>query len=207
MATKAAILNSPADMLDYDAELIRTGQCLPIGRMSRVAIGPSADYTPPPNDPIIAKYGRMIDLRNTFLPIAQSLDRTIVLVTSPLLDRDGRVTLPSLPDPTWEPEKWTEDEVKDAVLRDPVKDMPHMVEQRLEDRTNQRLKGTGYMIFQPVLRITYQVELDKKFQPLEWRISFRPDSSGRHCAFLVHEHTGECHFVFGVPSYDGDARG
>jgi len=198
---------TPADLLLYHNELVRTGQYTALGRMSRIAIGPNAKYVPPPADPQIQKFGRLIDLRGQFLPIAQSMDRSMVLVTATLTNSEGRVGLPDLPHPAWAPEQWSEEEVKDSTKRDPKKDQTPMIPQRLEDRTNERLQGTGFLVFQPVLRVTYQVELDKKFQPVEWRISFRPDNAGVHCAFLVHERTGECHFFGGVPVYDGDARG
>jgi hypothetical protein len=206
MSTKTMTMD-PTTLLDYQDELVRTGQFLPLGRMSRVAVGPNADWKPVTNDPIIDKYGRMIDLRGQFLSIGQSLDRTMVLVTAPLINREGRVALPDLPDPTWKPDSWSEEEVKDSTKRDPKKDQARMVEQRLRDRADAKLVGSNIIQFTPVLRITYQVELDKKFQPVEWRISFRPDSSGRHCAFLVDERTGVAHFFGGVPVYDGDSRG
>ena len=209
MATKTMTM-TPADILKFQNDLIRTGQCLPIGRLSRIAIGPHGNYKPPVGDPIIEKYGRMIDLRGNFLPIAQTKDRSMVLITAPLIDRQGRVALPDLPDPTWTPEQWSKEEVEDSTLRDPGKDQPRMVPQRLEDRTSEKLIGSNFLVFQPVLRITYQLELDKKLQPIENRISFRPDPSTNpptFCAFLVDQVNGECHFYGGVPMYEGDARG
>lgn len=205
MATKTVTIG-PAAMLEYRAELVRTGQCTPIGRMSVVAIGPNGNYTPPPNDPVIEMYGRTIFLRGAFLPIAYSLDKTQVLVTAPLVNREGRVALPELKHPKWVAEAWTEEEVVDADKRPASKDTAPMVPQNLTDRTSERMSGSGYLVFQPVERITFQLEVDKKMQPIENKIVFRPDTSGKHCAFLVHERTGECHFLFGIPIWEGDSK-
>src|ERR1700739_957893 len=113
MATKTMTM-TPADILKFQNNLIPTVQCLPIGPLSRIAIGPNGNYKPPVGDPIIEKYGRMIDLRGNFLPIAQTKDRSMVLITAPLIDRPGGVALPDLPDATWTPEPWGKDEVDES---------------------------------------------------------------------------------------------
>lgn len=103
---------TPVDILKYRNELVRTGNYLPIGRMQKISIEPSADWTPPPNDPVIAKFGRLIDLRDRFLPIAQSPDKSMILVTAPMVGRDGRVGLPDVPMPDWTPPAFTHEELE-----------------------------------------------------------------------------------------------
>jgi hypothetical protein len=223
MGTAARNLTmSPADLLTYQNDLVRTGKGLPLGRMRTIAVGDCDTYSPPPGDPYINGYGdqpqrnkrgRMIDLSGQWLPIAQGPDKAMILITAPLRDKNGRVALPDLADPTWRASNWTEDEVTGAVERDPRKDSVRMIPQRLEDRTNDVLEGhPSILVFQPVLRITYQPELVDKdkghgFQPAEWKITFGPDFSGRHCAFTCDLNTGECHFVGGLPTFGGDTRG
>lgn len=213
MSTATTTLKmTPADLLKYRNDLVRTGKYLPLGRMRTIAIGPCSTYKPPANDPIIKIRGRMIDLSGQYLPIAQAPDKAMILVTSTLRDAQGRVALPELADPTWRAADYTPEEATLAVDRPEWKDKVRMLPQRLEDRTNDELEGTGFLVFQPVLRITYQPELVDKdrgnqFQPAEWKIEFRPDVAGVHCAFLCDPRTGECHFFGGLPIFGGDTRG
>jgi len=235
---------TPADLFKYQNDLVRTGKHLPLGRMRTIAVGPCDTYKPPADDPIISGYGsqpqrnargRMLDFSGQWLPIAQAADKSMILVTAPLIRKDGYVGLPDLVDPLWRAADYTEEEAAnpdcDADCRKQWditrtgekvqhvhiqlragKDTPRMIPQRLEDRTNDRLQGTNFLVFQPVLRITYQPEELKagdqhSFKPAEWKIEFRPDMGGVHAAFLVDPTNGECHFFGGVPIFGGDTKG
>jgi hypothetical protein len=241
-----------SDLFDRQNVLVRTGKCVPLGRMRTIAVGPCDTYTPPPADPIISGYGpqpqrnargRMLDFSDQWLPIADAGADSIsgasrILVTVPMIRKDGRVGLPDLVDPLWRAADFSPEEAAnpdcDANCRkqwDIVpdgkgsskrvehkhinlrgdKDKPRLIPQRLEDRTNDRLQGTNFLVFQPVLRITYQPEsltgAKQGFQPAEWKIEFRPDAAGVHAAFLVDPTNGECHFFGGVPIFGGDTKG
>jgi hypothetical protein len=200
-----ALTMTPADVIAYQKELVRTGDYLPVGRMQKISIGPNANYVPPP-DPYIARFGRMIELRNRFLPLGQSRDRSLLLVTAPLPVENGRVVLPDLPDPTWKPADWSPEEVTGAIERDASKDVPRMIPQRLEDRSNERLEGTNMLVFQPVIRVAFQPELGNRLQSTAWTIECLPDPSGKGTAFLVDMKTGECFFFGGRYEFSG-ARG
>jgi hypothetical protein len=198
MASRSSVVtNSPASVLDYQSELIRTGQHLPIGRMQKIAIGYDAEYVPPANDKYIKKYGRMIELRDRLLPLAWSLDKSMLLVPAPLVDRNGVVELPDLPDPDFAPEPWSDEEIENADLRDPKKDRARMISQRLRDRTSTFLEGTQIYVFQPVVRILFQPEIKNRMIGSAWWIDCHADASGAHCAFLVDRLTGQCHFFGG----------
>lgn len=206
MTTAAhALTNSPADIIKWRQDLMRTGQCLPLGRATMISIAPSSDWDMPADaDPFIKKFGRLIDLRPSrdttkgiFLPLAQSVDRSQLLVTAPLLNRDGRVGLPDVPDPDWKPATWTADEISLKSKRDPAKDSPRMLPQRLEDRTRVKLEGTNFLVFQPVISVIFQPEIDKQMEGRLWKIDFLPDAGGTHAAFMVDQRTGECHFFGG----------
>jgi hypothetical protein len=177
--------------------------------------------------------GRLIDLSGQWLPIGQAEDKSMILCTATLRRADGYVGLPDLVDPLWRAADFTEEEAMnpdcdvncrkqwDIVDGKRVphvhielrkgKDNPRLIPQRLEDRTNDRLAGTNFLVFQPVERITYQPEElkagERNFKPAEWKITFSPDLSGTHCAFLVDQKTGECHFFGGIPMFGGDTRG
>jgi hypothetical protein len=240
-----------ADLFDRQTALVRTGKFVPQGRIRTISIGPCASYTPPPDDLIINGWGaqpqrnargRMLDLSDQWLPFADAGADSIsgagrLLVTSPMIRKDGYVGLPDLVDPLWRAPDFSAEEAAnpdcDANCRklwDIVpdgkgktkrvqhvhvnlrgdKDKPRMIPQRLEDRTNDRLQGTNFLVFQPLLNITYQPESltgDKHdLKPAEWRIEFLPDTGGIHSSFLVDPTNGECHFFGGVAHFLGESR-
>jgi hypothetical protein len=244
MTGTATLTMTPADLFKYQNDLARTGKVLPGGRMRTIAIGPCDSYKPPANDPIISGYGaqpqrnargRMLDFSGQWLPFGIAEDKMMLIVTAPLIRKDGYVGLPDLVDPLWRAADFTEEEAAnpdcdvdcrkqvdikpngEKVLHEHIrlradKDTPRMIPQRLEDRTNDRLQGTNFLVFQPVLRVTYQPEDLKTdgqhgFKPAEWKIEFRPDMGGVHAAFLVDPTNGECHFFGGVPIFGGDTKG
>lgn len=221
----ATATQTPADLLSYQRELVRTGNYIALGRMLKISIGPSADYAPP-DDPIIRRWGRMIDFRNYSLPIAQSVDRSIVLVTAPLAGPGGAVHLPDLPDPDWKRPELTREEIegrevkqvvdgreyttRQPVAPDPAKHSPPMLVQKLTDRCEQMdgrpgvMAGTDFLMFQPVLRVVFQPEIEKRLTSTAWILNFcGPDGSllldmeRRCCSLLVDHKTGECHFFGG----------
>jgi hypothetical protein len=110
---RAQLSMTPADILKYQNDLVRTGQYERLGRMVKISIAPADGWNPPPRglDPFIDKYGRLIDLRDRFLPIGQSLDRSMLLATAPLMGRDNRVSLPDGPDPDWTPAGYSGEEL------------------------------------------------------------------------------------------------
>jgi hypothetical protein len=200
MGTKAKQLtNTPEDVLAYQNELVRLHNFHALGRMQKIAIGPNDAWKPPATDGYIGKYGRLIDLRERMLPIAQSPDGGMVLVLAPMLDRDGRVTLPDLPDPGWRSEPWTTEEVTGAVQRPVEKDTARKIPQLLRDRAEGKLEGSNFLVFSPVLHVTFQPELNQLMQGTIWLIDFRYNPADRtHPTLLIDEQTGETHFYGGL---------
>jgi hypothetical protein len=195
------IRRNDSDLIGYQRELVRTQQCIPLGRALQIAVGPSDNWRPPEKDPYVEKFGRLIVLRGNPLPLAQSGNQ--LLVMAPLL-ADGRVGLPDVPTPNWVVEDWTREEVTGATPRDPAKNRAPMIAQRLTDRCEMvdgkpaALAGTNFLIFQPVVSVVLQPELDKQLVPELWMINFKADTQGRHCAFLVDHKTGESFFYGGT---------
>ena len=228
---------SAGDLMKLRNDWVRTGKFISLGRIRTIAIGPDSSFRAPANDPYINRRGRMMDLASQFLPIGQPDDKTQVLVTGTLRRADYAVGLPDLVDPEWHAPSLTQEEVmnpdcssdcakvwdlvpgKDAAgnpfpgkphvharLRG-GKDTPILVPQRLRDRTSEKLAGSDFLVFKPVLSITYQpedIKTGKGFMPEEWGIVFSPDFEGKHCTLLVSESTGECHFLFGIPKLVGN---
>lgn len=195
MATRT-ITNTPADVLAYQSELIRTGKMLPLGRMQKIFIGPTAGYVQP-NDPYINKFGRMIDLRERMLPVAYSPDRSMILVPAAMVDRNGYVGLPDVPDPTWVPGTWTREETQGAD-RPKEKDICRMIPQRLEDRTSEKLAGSNFLVFAPVISFTFQPEISGELAGRIWICHWFQSAIDRtDCSLLVDRRTGETHFFGG----------
>jgi len=211
---------TPTDVLKLQNDYIRTGKYHPLGRMQKISIGPIEGYRPPDHDLYIRKYGRMIELRDRSLPIAHSPDKSMILVTAPLLDRGGRVALPDLPDPEWAAPVRTKEEIEGVEKRDPTTGRtwrepfsgdptrydPRMIPQNLRDRTNEKLQGSNFLVFQPVIRITFQPELENRLIGTAWWIDCRFNSADNtHASLLIDEQTGETHFFGGL--YDIQAPG
>lgn len=197
MTQAAQVTNTPADILAYQNELVRTGKYTPLGRMKKIAVGPSG-AAPPPADNFMRKFGRFIDFRERSLPIAQSLDGSMALITSRWIWTDKSVAaLPDVPDPLWKPPSWTRDEVTQKVDRDPAKDRPPMIAQRLRDRADGYLENSQTLVIQPVLSIVFQPELGERMQPTFWMLVCRPDVNGKQMALLVDERTGQTNFYAG----------
>lgn len=247
MGSRTQLTMTPADILKYQNDLVRTGKYISLGRMQKIAIGPTAGYVPPATDPYIRKFGRLIDLRDQFLPIAQSPDRGMLLVPAPLVNRfTNRVQLPDVPDPDWTPAPiareefegqeitltFAEDRLRECeqkgdlraaaqwrAARDNIKaghpvrmpydrpvekDRPHMIPQRLEDRTNELLAGTNFLVFSPVLSVTFQPELEKRLVADAWIITFGHNPSDRtDASLLIDRQTGETHFFGGLYDISG----
>jgi hypothetical protein len=209
MSRTATALQTPADLIAYQRELVRTGKYIPLGRMNKIAIGPSDAWPGPMGDPYMMRYGRLIDLRDRLLPIAQAGSE--VLVTAPMVMPDGRVGLPDVPQPDWDPPAWTEEEITRKVIRPAEKSTPPTLEQRLSDRCEWYqgqpgvLEGTNFFVFQPVLNVAFQPEIKNRLSGRVWIIEFFP-LNGIHAAFLVDRSTGECFFhggrydIHGAPS-------
>jgi hypothetical protein len=201
MASRATV-NTDADLIQYQRDLVRTQQCNPLGRALKIAIGPSDNWRPADPDVYVRKYGRLLELRGQPLPIAEKAG--LLLVTAPLITRDNRVGLPDVPEPDWNPPEWTPEEVTGKVARDPQKNKAPLITQRLTDRCEMMngqpavMQGTDFLIFQPVVSVTFQPELNKELLPDVRLLRFRNDVNGRCCAFLVDHKTGEAFFFGGV---------
>jgi hypothetical protein len=203
MASRAAVVTgTDSDLIAYQRGLVRTQQCIPLGRALQIAVAPSDNWRPPAKDDYVEKFGRLIVLRENPLPIAQSGNQ--LLIMAPMVMPDGRVGLPDVPRPNWQVEDWTPEEVTGKVKRDPSKNRAPMIPQRLTDRCEMvdgkpaALAGTDFLIFQPVVNVVLQPELDKQLVGELWMINFRADSQGRHCALLVDHKTGESFFYGGT---------
>jgi hypothetical protein len=219
MATSSKLKMNPADILKYQNDLVRTGKYLPGGRIQKIAIGPAAGFTPPAGDPFINKFGRFIELRERFIPFGFSEDRSMLLALAPLVGADGRVGLPDVPDPEWAPGKPSQREIEGDEKVDhagnkyrmPYSDVarttPRFIPQRLEDRTNELLQDSNFLVFAPVEVITFQPEIEKRLIGDAWLIKCGVNpADNTHATLLVDRQTGETHFFGGTYEVLGNAQ-
>jgi hypothetical protein len=219
-----------ADILKFQNDCARTGQFMPLGRMQKISIGPNAAWAPRNDDPILQRVGRFIELRDQPLPLAQTIDRSLLIVPAPLLHRvTGRVELPDLPDPNWTPGQPTKEEIEGVEVEEEIKDatgqvlgrrkirkfpavdnsrrIAPMIKQSLEARAEGLLEGTNFLIFSPVISITFQPEIEKRLIGDAWVIKCSHDAATRtEMALLIDRATGEVHFYGGKFEVMGNAR-
>jgi len=210
MPKEATLTSTPADELKYQNELVRTGNYLPLGRMRMISIEPNANCPPLSTwDPVMKKWGRLIQFRDQVLPIAQSRDRSMILITAPLLNAQGRVALPDVPVPDWTAPPPTKEEIEGREVKDPSTGKIHrepvqrknvdapMIPQSLRDRADGFVEGTYIYHFSPVTRIMFQPEFDNQMLGTFWKIICTPRFDGTQVTFLVDKKTGEAHFFGG----------
>lgn len=224
MSPGTAVTNSPASMFAYQDDLIRTKKYESLGVIKIISIGPNKDCPINENDPLMRKWGRMMQFRSTrsggekpqpddvSLPLAWSLDHSILLVPGLLVRWDGRVALSDWKDPEWvaPPPSRQEilgEEYVDAagvkrsrtVARDPAKDIAPVIAQSLAARAEGRWENPDWLVFSPVLSIGFQPEKDSKLVGTYCGIDCRYNpAEDRHPTLLVNERTGQVRFYGGV---------
>ena len=190
-----------ATMIAYQDELVRTQQYEYLGKAKIIVIEASRDANVPGVEET-SVVGVRLDWRNdpdpkggyieNFLPIAQSLDRKLLLALKPVVRRDGQVGLPDIPDPQWRRPN------PDPTDPNPVLEEPRMIPQRLEERASGYVAGTKKYLFQPVHQIMFQPEINKALLPTYWSVEADFDKGTRtHMALLIDSITGAAHFYGG----------
>lgn len=198
------------DILKYQKTLAETKTYEYLGLMKRIVFEAEKDTrTQAPN--VTSKLGHCLewyDQRHPkggtirqYLPIAQSLGGGMILCLEPLLKRDligrlvpGQVGLPDMPDPSWKPRNPTAQEVQEGWFGED----PTMIQQDLNQLTDKIIAGTEILVFQPVVQVLFQPEINKQLQPTYWTLLFDFDpATNTHPAFLVDRKSGECAFYGG----------
>ena len=225
---KPGIGASVEDVLNYQDELVRTGQFEILGKMKTLVLEPARDANVPGRNET-SVVGVRLDWRNeeapkggyleNFVQIAQSLDRTMLLCLGAMRRRDGRVGLPDIPDPSWKPGNPTPEQVCPPITGydERYKSAAHpkgtpiygaawagnqapMIAQKLEDRCSGYVKGTHTMLFQPVHQILFQPEINQQLQATYWMITGRAADGSTFC------HRTRTHLAFLVDAQTGAAH-
>jgi hypothetical protein len=193
------------DVLKYQDELIRSQQFEYLGRMKLLVVE-AADGASVANVET-GKLGVRFDWYNepapkggyveNFVPIAQSLDRRMLLCMEPLIRRHGpkrgTVGLPDIPDPNW---KRPAPNPKDP---NPEFENAPMIEQSLLQRGVTVLReNQNILVAQPLYQIMFQPEINRALMPTYWRIDCGFDPTTRtQMALLIDRTTGAAHFYGG----------
>lgn len=200
------------EFLKYGRELVQTGQYEYLGRCKRIVLEAEAGArTQAPG--VTAKIGHVLEWYDTahpkggtirnYMPIGQSPDRRMLLCLEPLLKRglDGRlipgdVGLPDMPNPAWKPRNWTEQEVLDGTAANGQN--PDMVPQNLNQLTDKMIRGSEILVFQPVVQVLFQPEINQQLQATYWTLRLDYEqATNTFPAFLVDRKTGFAAFYGG----------
>jgi len=204
-----------ADILAYQRALVDTGQYEYLGRMKRVVLE-AEEGARTQAAAVTSKLGHCLEwydqrhpkggtIRN-YVPIGQSPDRKMILALEPILKRDllGRLTpevgLPDLPDPTWKPgQAWGSTSEYEALVAKGFNPLdPPMVAQNLNQLSDKIVAGTNFLVFQPVVQVLFQPEINQVLQATYWTLLCSYDAATQtHPALLIDRVTGAAHFYGG----------
>lgn len=193
---KTEITNSPASILAWQKERIDTSDYEMIGRVWVIVLEASRDAAVPQAS-IANTQGTRLEFYgndrrgHSLMPrIAQTRDRSMLLLLDPIVRPDGAVGLPDIPDPEWVPEIPTEEEVTGDFKPKPTP----MLRQDLAQRARGQLKGTRFLVFGPVAQVLIRPEGVAE----GWLAECTGDgATGKVMELLIDQDTGQAHFFGG----------
>jgi hypothetical protein len=185
-----------------------------LGRMKKIVLEAEAG-TPTQGPAVTSKIGHVLEWYNTprpqggvvsnYLPIGQTWDRKMVLALEFVLKRDnaGRLTpevgLPDMPDPSWRPSDIPNTEEAERMAASGQLGIgPPMIAQDLNRLTDKIIRGSEYLVFQPVSQVLFQLAIGGELRAEYSTLLFSYDPvTGTHPTFCVDRRTGEAHFYGG----------
>jgi hypothetical protein len=207
------VTNSPADKINWQAEQIRSKNYELLGYVWKVVFEASRGAATP--QPQVAAtlgscmewYGMEKFRGQNYLPrIAQSRDRSSLLLLDQIKRADGSVGLPDIPDPKWQPPIPTNDQLTGKAKYTPAQ--ANMIPQHIyeEDaqgnpigRARGQLKGTRYLVCGPVSQILVRPMKGEEVMPTAWILQCRANNAdGTQMEMLIHQDTGEAYFYGGT---------
>jgi hypothetical protein len=223
MAATASInTNSVESELNWRSDLMRDQRNYePLGYVWKIVLEAAAGAATP-RSTVANTHGLALDWygmenfkgKNWLPRIAQSKDRSTLLLLDPVKRPDGRVGLPDMPDPEWKPGPYKDSDLawepkrnsKGKVIpgQTPPLLKPQqapMMDQSLYDRCRGQMKGTRYLVFGPIAQILIRpVKTDGEitFQiPEGWVLQARADLNGKQMELLVDQDNGQAFFYGG----------
>jgi hypothetical protein len=208
-ASATAITNSPADTLKWQQDQIRTGKFEMLGFIWKIVLEASRGAAVPQ-----AHVARMLGSclewygyenykgKNCLPRVAQTLDRSSLLMIDPVRRVDGSVGLPDIPDPTWQPKAPTAEELQTTV---PLQKAPMIPQHLYEEEAGQpigrargQLKRTRFLVFGPVVQILIRPLVADKLIDEGWilQCSGNP-ATGKQMELLIDQDNGQAFFYEG----------
>ena len=204
------ITNSPADTLNWQTERIRLGDYEMVGFIWKVVLEASRGAAVPQLQvsrtlgSCMEWYGYENYKGKNYLPrVAQTKDRSSLLLLDPIKRVDGSVGLPDIPDPTWQPKPPTDEELQTVVpLQQARMIQQHLYEEDAQHnpigRARGQLKGTRFLVFGPVVQILVRPLVGDKLIDEGWILQCGVNpATGKHMEMLIHQDTGQAHFYEG----------
>jgi hypothetical protein len=176
-----ATASSPADILNWQAEQIRDGKYEPIGLGVRMEFGDHGARGP-----------------EVMPRIAQTKDRSTLLLLDPVVRRDGKVGLPDIPDPTWIPPLHIPSKAEQEGKETYTPPSAPMLRQELADRARGQVKGTRFLVFGPVSQILIRPEgIPEGWIAYCGSSSAAPGVDGTQMEMLIDQDNGQAFFFGG----------
>lgn len=207
--TATMITNSPADTIDWMREQVRNRSYELVGHIWKVVLEASHGAATPQKS-VARTVGCALDWygyenvggKNLLPRLAQTRDRSSLVLLDPVKRVDGKVGLPDIPDPTWVPKAPTAKQLQTTV---PLQKAP-MIQQHLYEeeagqpigRARGQLKGTRFLVFGPVVQILVRPMVDNKLIDEGWFFQCGVDTAtGKHMEMLIDQDNGEAFFYGG----------
>ncbi len=174
-----------ADVIQVRRDRVRMGQYRPLGRLITVVLEAARDAQIPHAEAGVL--GVRLDWGTIGPPLGISYDGVDLLVVAVV------PPLPDIPDPYWQPAALPDVPSVEQVAAWRAQ-RPPMIPQRLMDRASARVRGSNFLVFQPVAQVLFKPEGVPLFSVIT---GYTDDFSGTKLALLIDPMTGEAHFYGG----------
>lgn len=179
----AATSMSPADILHYQDECLRTKKFQHIGQVKCVVLEAQLGANTPAPD-ATAKMGVRMDWMGNGPHVAQAEGGMLMFSSSV-------PPLPPMADPNWKPSKPPEFGEGGKIIYD----QPTLLPQPYEQFAKGKLKGTNLLVFEPVMQILVHPEGMETY----WIIGCEADrGTGTHMAMLIDPDKRAGYFYGGI---------
>jgi len=211
--TATMVTNSVDSKLNWMGEQIRERKYEMLGYVWKVVLEASRGAATPQAQ-VAATLGSCMEWygmekfqgKNHLPRIAQSLDRSALLLLDPIKRPDGSVGLPDLPDPSWKPPIPTNDQLTGKAKYTPSQ--APMIPQHLYEEDDQgkpigrargQLTGSRYLVCGPVSQILVRPMKGDEVMPTAWILQCKANNGdGTQMEMLIHQETGEAFFYGGT---------
>jgi len=222
MSTATMPTDSVASTISWQADQLRSQNYELLGHIWKVVLEVSRGAAVPQHS-VAQTVGSSMDWygmenyqgQNLLPQIAQTRDRSSLIVLDPIIRPDGQVGLPDIPDPHWLPGAPSPEDIcwdpskhrkgaKPPVWKPKQAPMvpQHLYEEdaahRPMGRARGQMVGTRFLVFGPVVQILVRPVKDNKLLSEGWILTCGGDpATGKMMEMLIHQDTGQAYFYGG----------